>query len=60
MKRLDAYKRLNDTVQSWTEFDQQVASILIYNCFHFIKNVKNYNLFVMKCLFIFLIKFDFI
>jgi hypothetical protein len=41
MLRLDAYKRLNAIVRDWSQFDEKVALLLIYNCIYFISNVED-------------------
>ena len=40
MLRLDGFKQLNLTIKDWECFDTKLASILIYNCFFFLNNVK--------------------
>jgi U3 small nucleolar RNA-associated protein 20 len=41
MRRLDAYKRLNQIVNDWSEFDIKLGSVLLYNCFYFMNEVED-------------------
>lgn len=41
LRRLDAFQSLNKIISEWTSFDINQASLLIYNCFFFIRNVDD-------------------
>jgi U3 small nucleolar RNA-associated protein 20 len=39
--RLDAFKKMNSTIQEWSSFDMNLASCLVYNCIFFLNNVED-------------------
>lgn len=39
--RLEAFKQINELISSWTQFDINLAAILIYNSFYFINEIED-------------------